>query len=194
SSWSAAEPAAARVRGGSAPGPRTCMGSARARRASRTRRTKVRAAHASEPRGGREAMPEKKTRERARRKKAEGKSASTQAGEFVREEILHVRQGKHGARSPKQAIAIGLSKARREGVDLPPPKGGEAKKKAARQSSKRSGRAPSRTRSQASRRTLAREGREAASTEALSRQTKSAARRRPASERSAAAKKAARTK
>jgi hypothetical protein len=67
-------------------------------------------------------MPEKKTIERAKRDKAEGKAPTTQAGEFVREEMEHIREGKHGARSPQQAIAIGLSKARRAGVDLPPPK------------------------------------------------------------------------
>ena len=71
-------------------------------------------------------MPRKSTLKRARQDKREGKSASTQAGEFVREEIEHIREGKHGARSAKQAIAIGLSKARRAGVDLPPPKKGEA--------------------------------------------------------------------
>ena len=70
-------------------------------------------------------MPEQETLERARRDKAEGKAPSTQAGEFIREEIHHIREGKHGARSAKQAIAIGLSKARRAGVDLPPPKKGE---------------------------------------------------------------------
>src|SRR5438067_9809552 len=66
-------------------------------------------------------MPEKATVKRARTAKREGKRPTTQAGEFVREEIHHVREGKHGARSPKQAIAIGLSKARRAGVKLPPP-------------------------------------------------------------------------
>ena len=70
-------------------------------------------------------MPEKKTLRRARKAKQEGKASSTQAGEFVREEIEHVRGGKHGARSTKQAIAIGLSKARREGVKLPPPATGK---------------------------------------------------------------------
>src|SRR5947209_11181741 len=69
-------------------------------------------------------MPEKETIERARRDRRQGKAPSTQAGEFVREEIEHVREGKHGARSTKQAIAIGLSKARRAGVKLPPPKPG----------------------------------------------------------------------
>src|SRR4051795_8848942 len=72
-------------------------------------------------------MPEKKTIEKARKDKREGKAPSTQAGEFVHEEIEHVRERKHGARSTKQAIAIGLSKARRAGVDLPPPKKGSAK-------------------------------------------------------------------
>jgi len=70
-------------------------------------------------------MPDKKTLERAKKDKAEGKAASTQAGEFVREEMVHIREGKHGARSPQQAIAIGLSKARRAGVDLPPPRKGK---------------------------------------------------------------------
>ena len=71
-------------------------------------------------------MPEKETLDRAAKDRHEGKSASTQAGEFVREEIHHVREGKHGARSAKQAIAIGLSKARRAGVNLPPPAEGKA--------------------------------------------------------------------
>jgi hypothetical protein len=76
-------------------------------------------------------MPDKETLERAKKDKREGKSPSTQAGEFVREEIEHVREGKHGARSTKQAIAIGLSKARRAGVDLPPPKAGLEEPRAA---------------------------------------------------------------
>src|ERR1700754_4177073 len=78
-------------------------------------------------------MPEKRTIERARKDKREGKSASTQAGEFVREEMDHIREGKHGARSTKQAIAIGLSKARRAGVKLSPPKGSAALRKKAAQ-------------------------------------------------------------
>src|SRR5689334_21888525 len=73
-------------------------------------------------------MPEKKTIERARQDAREGKAPSTQAGEFVREEMDHIREGKHGARSPEQAIAIGLSKARRAGVKLPPPKKGRVSK------------------------------------------------------------------
>src|SRR4029077_2080776 len=71
-------------------------------------------------------VPEQRTVERAREDEREGKAPSTQAGEFVREEIDHIREGKHGARSAKQAIAIGLSKARRAGVKLPPPKPGHA--------------------------------------------------------------------
>jgi hypothetical protein len=146
-------------------------------------------------------MPKKETIERARRDKREGKSASTQAGEFVREVIDDIRAGKHGARSTKQAIAIGLSKARRAGVKLPPPKKGtvseETRKHAEREYEKaQHGGAgkPSPKRSRAVREALQREGREAASPQALSNQAKSAAARRPASERSAAAKKAAWTK
>src|ERR1700738_272623 len=81
--------------------------------------------HTFRPKGGR-IVPEQQTLERARRDAREGKSPSTQAGEFVREEIEHIREGKHGARSTKQAIAIGLSKARRAGVKLPAPKAGQA--------------------------------------------------------------------
>ena len=91
-------------------------------------------------------MPEKKTLERARRDKAQGKSASTQAGEFVREEIEHVREGKHGAWSTKQAIAIGLSKARRAGVNLKAPRRGTTSAATRRQAARdtRRGRAGSR--------------------------------------------------
>jgi hypothetical protein len=78
-------------------------------------------------------MPEKQTLERARRDQREGKSPSTQAGEFVREEMHHIREGKHGARSPEQAIAIGLSKARRSGVKLPPPRRGQTSSRTRRQ-------------------------------------------------------------
>ena len=144
-------------------------------------------------------MPEKETVERARRDKRQGKAASTQAGEFVREEIHHVREGKHGARSAKQAIAIGLSKARRSGVALPAPKRGKksTRKRAARDVAKgrstRSRRASSR-RSAASLRRLKREGRSAATPRALARQARKTARKRPASARSAAARKAARTR
>ena len=142
-------------------------------------------------------MPEQETIERAREDAREGKSPSTQAGEFVREEMEHIREGKHGARSAKQAIAIGLSKARRAGVKLPPLKKGSArtKKQAARDSRKAgSRRKPSRTRSRAVRKALKREPRRAASHVALSRQARSAARRRPKASRSSAARKAARTR
>jgi hypothetical protein len=144
-------------------------------------------------------MPERETIERARRDKQQGKSASTQAGEFVREEVHHVREGKHGARSAKQAIAIGLSKARRAGVRLPPPKGGKksTRKTAARDVAKgRSTRSrrPSARRSAASLRRLKREGRSAAPPRALARQARTTARKRTASQRSAAARKAARTR
>jgi hypothetical protein len=144
-------------------------------------------------------MPKKETIERARRDKNEGKSPSTQAGEFIREEIEEIREGKHGARSAKQAIAIGLSKARRAGVKLPPPEKGKTSE-ATRRKAKRdlekaeSGEKPSRKRSQATLKALKRERGDAASSEALSRQTRGAARQRSSTERSAAAKKAARTR
>lgn len=136
-------------------------------------------------------MPDKKTMERARKDKREGKAASTQAGEFVREEMDHIREGKHGARSAKQAIAIGLSKARRAGVKLPPPKEGTASGKARQASSKR---APSPSRSRAATKALKREGSQAASHSALSRHTKATARNRGAANRSRAAQKAAHTR
>jgi hypothetical protein len=141
-------------------------------------------------------MPEQATIKRARRDKREGKSATTQAGEFVREEMHHIREGKHGASSTKQAIAIGLSKARRAGVDLPPPPGGEGGKKRSRRSTRRKGSSTksSPRRARASREALEREPHRAGSHEALSRQAHEAARRRSAADRSAAAKKAARTK
>ena len=146
-------------------------------------------------------MPERETLKRARRDAREGKSPSTQAGEFVREEIHHVREGKHGARSTKQAIAIGLSKARRAGVKLGPPKKGTAsaatRRKAAQDLAagrKRASKRPSARRARGVKRALRREGRSAVSKRALARQARSAARRRPASQRSAAARKAARTK
>jgi hypothetical protein len=147
-------------------------------------------------------MPEKKTIKRARKAKREGKSPSTQAGEFVREEIHHVREGKHGARSTKQAIAIGLSKARRAGVDLPPSKKGETsektRKSAERAYQKGQGAAPNREpstkRSRATKDALARKETASASHKALSTQAKKAAKRRTATERSAAAKKGAQTK
>jgi hypothetical protein len=146
-------------------------------------------------------MPLKKTLERAQRDKRQGKSASTQAGEFVREEVEEIRAGKHGARSTKQAIAIGLSKARRAGVKLPAPSKGESseetRQKAERDLEKGQSRTRhrvSRKRSQATTRALQREGRAAASKAALSRQAQGAAAKRTRAERSASAKKAARTR
>jgi len=122
-------------------------------------------------------MPEKRTLERARRKARAGKSASTVAGEFVREEIEDIRKGAHGARSAKQAIAIGLSKARRAGVNLPP-KGRRTRRRASAQQIH--GSSVSRTRSRATARALRREGHSAASHRALSRQARAAARTRAA--------------
>ena len=143
-------------------------------------------------------MPEKETLERAKKLKREGKAPSTQAGEFVHEEIEHIREGKHGARSTKQAIAIGLSKARRAGVKLPATKGTSKKtqKQAARdiQKGKSGGTKKSSKRSRATLKALKREGRSAASKTALSRQAHAAAKKRSAASRSRAAKKAARTR
>src|SRR6266699_6342595 len=139
-------------------------------------------------------MPEQRTLERAQKAKRQGKSPKTQAGEFVREEIEHVRSGKHGARSTKQAIAIGLSKARRAGVDLPPPKKGSKKtrKQAARdvQKGKKKGTKKSAKRSRATSRALKREGSSAASQRALSRHARKAAKKRSPASRSRSAKKA----
>jgi hypothetical protein len=137
-------------------------------------------------------MPDKATLERARRDKRQGKSASTQAGEFVREEIHHIREGEHGARSAKQAIAIGLSKARRAGVDIPEnPKSDRPKRRSpARKATTR--KSPARARAALNK--LKKEPRAAASHLALSRQAHSQARKRSAADRSRAAKKAARTR
>lgn len=125
-------------------------------------------------------MPEKETLERARQDKREGKAPSTQAGEFVREEIEHIREGKHGARSTKQAIAIGLSKARRAGVDLPPPENGSprVREQAKRDLSKAGKKTKSAKRSRATLQALKKEGHSAATKSALSRQAKSAAKKR----------------
>ncbi len=145
-------------------------------------------------------MPEKKTIERVKQANRRGKAPSAQAGEFVREEMHHIREGKHGARSTKQAVAIGLSKARRAGVDLPPPKKGKSSEKTRRSAERayeagQKGKAqPSRTRSQATEKALKHEGGAAASSKALSEQARSAANKRTPAERSAAARKAAQTK
>jgi hypothetical protein len=145
-------------------------------------------------------MPDKRTIERARQDKRAGKSVSTQAGEFVREEIRKIRRGQHGARSAKQAVAIGLSEARRAGVALPPPKRGKTSERTrksanyayeAGQHKRRPRRRPRVSR--AISRALKREPRGTASHAALSRQTRAAAARRTRSERSGAARKAAAT-
>jgi hypothetical protein len=145
-------------------------------------------------------MPEPKTLERARQDEEEGKSPSTQAGEFVREEMEHIREGKHGARSAKQAVAIGLSKARRAGVKLAPPKAGTqsaaVRKRAANDLRKgaQPAKAPSRTRSRATEAALKREGRSAASRPALARQARASAAKRGPAARKAAGRKAAATR
>ena len=131
-------------------------------------------------------MPEKRTVARARRDLRKGKSPSTAAGEFVKEEMEHSREGKHGARSAKQAIAIGLSKARRAGVPLPNRRGQPAAKKVRRKSSPR--------RSRAMRERLKREPRSAASHRALSRQAHRSARQRGRADRQRAGRRAARTR
>jgi hypothetical protein len=131
-------------------------------------------------------MPEKATKKRAEKDLREGKRPTTAAGEFVREEMEHIRRGKHGARSTKQAIAIGLSKARRAGVPLPPPKKGQTSVETRRSAERaydvgqrrRKPRAASAKRSAATTKALKREPRRAASKPALSKQAKSAARRR----------------
>ena len=146
-------------------------------------------------------MPEKETIDRAREDAREGKSPSTQAGEFVREEMHHVREGKHGAASTKQAIAIGLSKARRAGVELPAPSHGKASASTTEQASRdlskgrsHSRRKPSATRSRATRQALKNEGHSAASHRSLSKQARSAARKRSAAARHNSAVRASRTR
>ena len=142
-------------------------------------------------------MPDKTTIKKAKHDKAEGKSASTQAGEFVHDEIKKVRKGKHGVRNAKQAIAIGLSEARRAGVKLPPPKtsGVALKRKAQRDTEKGQTHAPvSRKRSRARIKALKKEPTTTVSSAALSRQAHKAAMKRSAASRSASARKAARTR
>jgi Family of unknown function (DUF6496) len=146
-------------------------------------------------------MPLKRTIEKARRDKREGKSPSTQAGEFIHEEIDKIRRGEHGARSAKQAIAIGLSEARRAGVKLPPPKKGSTSERTRRsakyaydvgQHKRKATRRPRVSRAVA--RALKQEPRNTVSRKALSRQTRTAASRRSAAQRAASARAAARTK
>lgn len=144
-------------------------------------------------------MPEKETLERAHEDAREGKSPSTQAGEFVKEEMDHIREGKHGAASTKQAIAIGLSKARRAGVKLGPPKKASAKVKAQAARDTRKGQSgakkkTSRTRSRATSSALKRKPRRAASRQSLSRQARTTARKRGATARHRSAMKAASTR
>jgi hypothetical protein len=146
-------------------------------------------------------MPDKRIVQKARRDRREGKSASTQAGEFVRDEIDKIRRGKHGARSTKQAIAIGLSEARRAGVDLPPPKRGQTsartRKSAEYAYEAGQGRRKTKRRPRVSRavsKALKREPRTTVSRKALSRQAQAAASRRTATQRAASARKAVRTK
>lgn len=140
-------------------------------------------------------MPDKSTIEKAKKDKAEGKSTSTQAGEFVHDEIEKVKRGEHGVRNVKQAIAIGLSEARRSGVDLPAPKrGGEALKKKAKQDEAKANKPVSKTRSSARIKALKKEPTNTVNKKALSAQAKKAASQRSASERSASAKKGARTR
>lgn len=146
-------------------------------------------------------MPRQEVIRKARQDKRAGKSATTQAGEFVKDQIDNIRKGKHGARSTKQAIAIGLSEARRAGVDLPPPRKGRLKK-ATRRSAKyayevgQGKRTPKRRPrvSRAVEKVLKKEPRSTASRSALSKQGKRAASRRTAASRSATARKASRTK
>jgi len=144
-------------------------------------------------------MPEKQTIRRAKRDLRRGDSPSTAAGEFVREEMHHIREGKHGARSTKQAIAIGLSKARRAGVPLASPKAGRTSNRTrraarlARAAAHRHAK-PSRTRSRAASRALRKEPHRAASHRALAAHATSAAGRRTHAARSRSAKKAARTR
>ena len=146
-------------------------------------------------------MPEKETVERARQDAREGKSPSTQAGEFVREEMHHVREGKHGAASAKQAIAIGLSKARRAGVKLQAPRTGKTSGRTAKQAERdyrkgqsHSSRKPSATRSRAATGALKKKGRAAASRQALSRQARAAAQKRGSTARHKSAVKASHTR
>jgi hypothetical protein len=146
-------------------------------------------------------MPRKQTIRKAMRDKRQGKSPSTQAGEFVRDEIDRIRRGKHGARSTKQAIAIGLSEARRAGVGLPPPRKGKTKQSTRRSAeyAYEAGQGKRKTKrrprvSRAVKQVLKKEPRSSVSRRALSRQAKRAAAGRSAASRSGAARKASRTK
>jgi hypothetical protein len=144
-------------------------------------------------------MPDKKTIEKAKRDKREGKSASTQAGEFVHAEIDKIRKGKHGARNAKQAIAIGLSEARRAGIDLKPPAKGKVSEKSRKsaESAYEKGKRHepvSKKRSAARQKALKKEPTSSVSHAELSKQARSASQNRSAGERSRAARKASKTK
>jgi Family of unknown function (DUF6496) len=146
-------------------------------------------------------MPEKETIQRAHEDAREGKSPSTQAGEFVREEMDHIREGKHGARSAKQAIAIGLSKARRAGIKLPAPSDGKMSLRSRKQANRdyeegqsHPRRKPSSARSRAASRALKKEGHSAASRQSLSKQARSTAKKRGPAARHRSAMKAVHTK
>ncbi|HSY38544.1 MAG TPA: transcription elongation factor [Polyangia bacterium] len=144
-------------------------------------------------------MPTKSTVKKAKRDLSAGKRSSTAAGEFVREEMDHIRKGKHGARSPKQAIAIGLSKARRAGVPLKPPARGRTSARTRREATlayetgqgRRKPRPPSTKRKRASTRALKRESRATASRRVLAAQNRSAKARRNRASRASAKKRAA---
>ena len=146
-------------------------------------------------------MPEKETMERAREDAREGKSPSSQAGEFVREEMHHIREGKHGAASTKQAIAIGLSKARRAGVKLKAPGKGKTSAKTAEQARRdyqkgqsHSSRQPSAKRSRATSAALKKKGHTAASRSAISTEVRAAAKKRGTSARHRSAMKGSQTR
>jgi hypothetical protein len=146
-------------------------------------------------------MPEKETMERAREDAREGKSPSSQAGEFVREEMHHIREGKHGAASTKQAIAIGLSKARRAGVKLKAPGRGKTSAKTAEQARRdyrkgqsHSSRQPSAKRSRATSAALKKKGHTAASRSAISTEVRAAAKKRGTSARHRSAMKGSQTR
>jgi hypothetical protein len=144
-------------------------------------------------------MPKKATIDAAKRDKAQGKSANSQAGEFVKEEMDKIRSGETGARSTKQAIAIGLSEARRSGVDLKAPKPGKTSEKTRKsaESALEKGRRHEPidpVRSRAREKAMKKGGHSAASPAALSKQARTAAQQRTPAERSASARKAVKTK
>ncbi|WP_374076043.1 DUF6496 domain-containing protein [Bdellovibrio bacteriovorus] len=137
-------------------------------------------------------MPEKAVVERARQKAREGKSPSTQAGEFVKATIDKIRAGVHGARNVKQAIAIGLSEARKAGVKLPPQPGKKAK--AAKKTRRRPSSETSTKRARATLNALKKEPKSTVSSSELSKFAKQAAKKRGPAKRHQAAMKAVKTK